>query len=349
MTRRQAIWFRRSNRNEKTMISAQTISLRPMVFDPQRRLPGEAASLQAIWAASQDQDDPTGRPPEGWWSIADWATTIRVIREAGAPVGMTAIEYSPGSEVAEARLALLPWRRQQPHAETLVQAAVDLARNAGARFVRLYAPASAAWALAPARATRFATIRSLQSMLRPASDAPLPATPVAGVQIRVLPHGDEAALLAALNHAWAGTWNFRPITLAALRRDLLDQEAGMLVAVEEENPNHIVGTCHAIFNPEQVNPDGSPSAWISNLTIDLAWRGRRLGRVLLAAGMDNLRARGASSIALGVDGGDEIPLRLYQSAGFQTISTTLILEKTIESAGASSKPRIYSEDLHDRT
>lgn len=330
------------------MIQAQPTLARPPVFDPQRPLPGETAALQAVWAASQDQDEPVGKPPEGWWSIIDWATTMRVVRDAGTPVGMAAIEYSRAGEVAEARLALLPQRRHQAHAETLVQAAIDLAVVAGARIVRLYAPAAATWALAAAGAAGFHTIRSLQIMLRSASAEPLEAAPVAGVLIRALQAGEEPALLAALNRAWAGTWNFRPITIAALRRDLLGQEAGMLVAVDANNPAHIVGTCHAIINPEQVKPDGFPSAWISNLTIDPAWRGRRLGRSLLAAGLTRLRARGAGSVALGVDGGNEIPLRLYQSAGFETISTTLILEKTIESAGISSMLSMYNEASHER-
>ena len=75
----------------------------------------------------------------------------------------------------------------------------------------------------------------------------------------------------------------------------------------------------------------------------------RLGRALLAAGVELLRARGARSVALGVDGGDPIPLALYRSAGFETISTTIILERSVgersspegtSGAGCPSEPSV---------
>ncbi len=161
-------------------------------------------------------------------------------------------------------------------------------------------------------------------MLRPA-DAALPGVVlVPGVRIRSIIDGEEPALLQFLNHAWAGTWNFRPITMEALQADLGGQRQGMLIAVDEADPGRILGTCHAMFDQGYRNPDGQPYAWISNLTTDPAARGRGLGRALLTAGLHELHAQGAGSVALGVDGGAVVPLALYRSVGFATISAVAI-------------------------
>ena len=194
-------------------------------------------------------------------------------------------------------------------------------------MVRLFTPIDAQWAAKPARALGFQTVREQQVMLRPA-DAALPRVVLApGVRIRPIIDGEEPALLQFLNHAWVGTWNFRPITMEALRADLAGQRHGMLVAVDEADPGRILGTCHAMFDEGRRNPDGQPYAWISNLTTDPAARGRGLGRALLTAGLHELHAQGAGSVALGVDGGAVVPLALYRSVGFQTMSAVAISER----------------------
>jgi ribosomal protein S18 acetylase RimI-like enzyme len=62
------------------------------------------------------------------------------------------------------------------------------------------------------------------------------------------------------------------------------------------------------------------------------WRGKRLGRALLAAGLANLQQRGARSVALWVDGGYDTALNLYRSTGFATISSVVIWERIIEAS-----------------
>jgi mycothiol synthase len=256
-------------------------------------------------------------------------TASRVLLKDGEMIGFAAIEYRPGAEAAEARLGPLPAYRRPGHAGRLTQAAIDLAREAGASRIRLYAPASALWVIIPAQGDGFDASRTQHLMLRPANAQPLIAPPVAGVRIRSLRNGEEASLLAALNSAWAATWNFRSITAAALAQDLHDQRDGMLVAVDEANDDSIIGTAHTVFNPAANNPDGAPYAWISNLTTDPAWRGKGLGRALLAAGLAHLHERGGQSAALAVDGGNPAPLNLYRSTGFETISTVVIWERSI--------------------
>lgn len=195
-------------------------------------------------------------------------------------IGLVAIEYGPGTTAAETRVSLVPACRRAPLVGHLVRAVVDLARELGAPLAWLSAPATANWATTPTREQGFRSFRARHLMLRSAGAAPLLAPPVAGVHIRPLQEGEELALLAALNRAWAGTWNFRPITAEVLLRDLRGQRAGLLLAVGATAPGRIVGTLHARFDPTGRNPDGAPYTWISNLTTDPAWRGRRPARPL---------------------------------------------------------------------
>jgi ribosomal protein S18 acetylase RimI-like enzyme len=162
-----------------------------------------------------------------------------------------------------------------------------------------------------------AVARATLAMLRPARLGPLAATDVPGIAIRPIAPGEEGRALHALNHAWAGTWNFRPLTRRALERDLAGQREGFLVAVDAEG--RIAGTVHARFDPSGQNLDGGPYAWISNLTTDPAWRGRGLGRALLGAGIAALHRQGATSVMLGVDAGAAAPLTLYRSTGFAEV------------------------------
>jgi mycothiol synthase len=286
--------------------------------------------IQAVWSASQDRDEPAGRPHDGWWSISDWATASRLLMHDDEVIGFAAIEYQPGADAAEARLGLLPAQRRPGLAERLVHMAFDLAQEAGAPRVRLYIPERAGWASTAARVWGFRPSRAQHLMLRSTATPPVTPSLVSGLRIRALRAGEDTALLTALNRAWAGNWNFRPITAAALAADLREQREGMLVGVADADETHIAGTVHALFDPSHHNPDGSSYAWISNLTTDPAWRGRGLGRALLAAGLRHLYKRGARSVALGVDGGNTAAIQLYQSVGFTSISTVAIWERAID-------------------
>lgn len=286
--------------------------------------------LQAVWSASQDVDDPASRPRDGWWSLVDWASTIRPMTMNGEVIGLAAVQIGDGDNVAEGRLALAADRRTPGAARALVNAALGIARSGGAERLRLAIPGQAGWAGDAVREAGFETFGATHVMLRPASASPMASPNVQGVAVRPLRAGEDSALLAALNRAWAGTWRFSPIPPAALASDLRDQRDGMLVATDADDDSRIVATVHAIFDSDAHNLDGGPYAWISNLTTDPDRRGRGLGRLMLARGLDSLLDRGAESVMLGVDSANSAAVGLYRSAGFEVISTTGIWERSLE-------------------
>lgn len=289
----------------------------------------DRATLDQIWAASQDADDRGFRPRDGWWSLSAWAASATLLLADGVPIGGLAVKVAPDGAL-EARLALLPERRTPEAARRLVRAAREEVVATSSTRLRLTLPARAIWAREAADAAGLTVARSTLVMLRPAGLGPLAAAEVPGMVIRPLRAGEEGRVLHALNHAWAGTWNFRPLTRRALERDLAGQRDGFLVAVDAEG--RIAGTVHAEFDPAGKNRDGGPLAWISNLTTNPAWRGKGLGRALLGAGIAALHQQGATSVMLGVDAGAPAPLALYRSAGFTEVDRLELWETTAYSS-----------------
>ena len=113
--------------------------------------------------------------------------------------------------------------------------------------LRLFVPSRAGWTLDAIRAAGFEQVRTIAHMLMPASAPTPPVGDVAGLTVRSIEPGEDEAVLAALNRAWTGTWNFVPITLQMLADDLRGQREGMLLAVDASN--RIMATCHAMFDP----------------------------------------------------------------------------------------------------
>ncbi len=288
----------------------------------------DADHIEVIWLASQDADSPLFRPHEGWWSLVSWATAARLLLLDGSPIGVAAIKGEAGAEIVEGYLALSPGSRDATAALSLVDLLLDLAHEAGCTRLHLYTSARATWAITAVEQRLFSLYHTFHMMLRPADAQPLPTRgAIDGIRIRQLRTGEEPMLLGALNRAWATTWNFQPITIEALLADLRGQRQGFFVAVEQANDTHIVGTVHAIFDSAAYNPDEQPYAWISNLTVDPAYRTYGLGRTLLTSGINHLVAKGAGSVMLGVDGAALVPMALYRSVGFEPISTTEIWEQ----------------------
>jgi mycothiol synthase len=292
--------------------------------------PSEAEAIQAVLEASSAHDDPAAWS-RGGWSVAAWATHTRVLVLDTRIVGVVAIRGEAAPDGAmPARVALDVSARHASLATQLVQGGVDLVRESAGERARLFVPTGAGWIQAAALVAGFARVRTVAHMLLPAT-APSPAVVAnSALHLRSIRPGEDEHVLAALNRAWTGTWNFVPITFDMLERDLVGQREGMLLGVEHGAPDHIIATCHAVFDPTAQNPDGNPCAWISNVTVDPDFRGRGIARTMLAAGIESLRARGATSITLGVDADNPAPFRLYQSVGFTVVSSQEAWDKELD-------------------
>jgi mycothiol synthase len=289
--------------------------------------PSETDAIQQVWESSYAEDDPASWS-RGGWSVAAWATDTRVLELQGRLIGVVAVRAERAPDGAmPARMALEVDARQPQHAAALVQTAVELVAAAGGERVRLFIPSRALWMQAAARKVGFEPVRTIAHMLLPASARTPESRPIDGLTLRQIRPGEDRAVVDALNRNWAGTWNFVEIPLEMLQEDLVGQREGMLLGVDAAD--QIVATCHAVFEPREQNPDGNPRAWISNLTVDPDHRQRGMARSMLAAGIGHLRARGASSISLGVDANDPAPFRLYRSVGFEVVTSQEAWDKAL--------------------
>jgi hypothetical protein len=238
-------------------------------------------TVQTIWSASQDAEDKTFRPANGWWSLYDWALASSLLLQNDEPVGVAALKETLDKGIAEVRLALLPQARSPETARALIELALHLAKLHALPTVRLYTPATATWATDAASRLDFSFLRDFHMMLRPENAPALTANPVEGITLRPLGDSEDEKALAALNLAWADTWNFRPITMAALANDLDGQRAGFLLATDTLT-GEIAGTVHAIYRLENFQPDryadrtrarlGSPAAGRRYPEIAGIWR-----------------------------------------------------------------------------
>jgi ribosomal protein S18 acetylase RimI-like enzyme len=287
----------------------------------------ELEAVQALWEASYAADDPASWS-RGGWSVAGWATDTRILEAHRRLVGVVAVRAERAPDGAmPARVALDVGERHTAYATLLVSGAVELIAAGGGSLVRLFVPSRAEWMQGAARSAGFEPVRSVAHMLLPAS-----VTTPSGVlppefRLRPMHDGEDQAVVDALNRNWAGTWNFVEIPYEMLQEDLAGQREGMLLAVDASN--QIAATCHAVYEPTEQNPDGNPRAWISNLTVDAGHRQRGIARAMLSAGIAFLRARGASSITLGVDASDPAPFRLYRSVGFEVATSQEAWDKAL--------------------
>ena len=78
------------------------------------------------------------------------------------------------------------------------------------------------------------------------------------------------------------------------------------------------------------HPRGTPDcAFLYDLEVDAAYRGRGLGRALLSAAEDVVRAHGTAALELNVYGGNTPAISLYASAGYDV--TTQQMRKPLRS------------------
>lgn len=95
--------------------------------------------------------------------------------------------------------------------------------------------------------------------------------------------------------------------------------------------DQIIGEC--LCGPSR---DGGPEdGWVTIVGVRRSWRGRGLGRVLLAHGMKNLRDHGFKTASLHVDADNDAAVNLYRSLEMDVVRTRLHFGKYINARGGN--------------
>ena len=82
----------------------------------------------------------------------------------------------------------------------------------------------------------------------------------------------------------------------------------------------IVGMVTILFSVSTA--EGGLAAWLEDMVVDPAWRGRGVGGQLLSHAVEEARGAGCTRITLLTDGGNRGAMRFYSRAGFSRSAMT---------------------------
>jgi ribosomal protein S18 acetylase RimI-like enzyme len=111
----------------------------------------------------------------------------------------------------------------------------------------------------------------------------------------------------------------RPPTQADLEKIVSSPATSILLAYDPAQDDHIIGTLTLVVF---CTPTGM-HAWIEDVVVDGAWRGRGIGEALTRAGLECAAKMGAAAVDLTSRPSREAANRLYQRLGFQLRHTNL--------------------------
>jgi ribosomal protein S18 acetylase RimI-like enzyme len=209
---------------------------------------------------------------------------------AAGEAGRTILLVDPGDDPEPALVALVAWLGERGHHE------VDSYGRDARRI---------AWL----EANRFTQQRSSFDLQR-GIDRPLaPAAWPSGVAIARYRTGEDDEAVHALIYvdaAWAEVSGHTQWSLEGWRSSLTPDHHGWVARRDGRRVGWVAG---------RVFSDGR--GWVEQLAVARSARGLGLGRALLLHSLAELRDRGATSFALGVQGENDTAIGLYRGVGFE--------------------------------
>jgi ribosomal protein S18 acetylase RimI-like enzyme len=222
----------------------------------------------------------------------------------GALIGFLTIE-GLGDDEAEATGMVHPGHRRQGVFRALVEAALAACRDAGTPTLVLYVD-SRSPAAGPSLAALGATRAFSESKMRLADQASMAAAP-GSLDIRLATAGDLPAIAAILADDMAAD---AQAVQAAVARNMGNPAYRYYIARLEGDP---VGT----LNVQSYDGD----KYIYGFVVRQQYRGRGLGREILAHTLRDLAGDGGQPVYLEVEPDNTPAVRLYRSLGFETLAT----------------------------
>jgi GNAT superfamily N-acetyltransferase len=164
--------------------------------------------------------------------------------------------------------------------------------------------------------------------LDPVPDAPLPD----GLEIRPVEEAHVRPIWDAAVEAFRDAWGFSEPSERDFELYANDPIQGdrTLWRVAWDG-DEIAGQVRGFINRDENERFGAKRGWVENISVRRPWRKRGLARALIASTIDELRARGMTEGALGVDTQNVSgALRLYESVGFRPESKSTLWRKPME-------------------
>lgn len=174
-------------------------------------------------------------------------------------------------------------------------------------------------------------VRRSYEMVRPDLDA-IPEVPLPeGLEVRPVTRDDMRAIWAADNEAFRDHWGEIDESEAAWIRFRDEPSYDPDLFVIAFDGDQIAGLILNTIDPDDTDETGGVRGLLDSVAVRRPWRRRGLARALIARSLAVLRARGAASAYLGVDG--ENPnqaMTLYEDSGFAIVSSTTTYRKPLD-------------------
>ena len=277
---------------------------------------GDPISPEELWATLHA---PGYNVAQDAWYVADPANPARLIAEGWARSLANTRRGLVGGRVHPA------WRRQGLGRAVLMRT-LARARTHGSGYVTLAVDARRAASHAFLATHGFRREQTISELyLAPGAGMDAPIWP-AGYSVR--PYSavnDPAILTEATNRGFLGHWEHRDLPVS----DIIAQLAlpyftpeGILLAFGPAGD--VAGFCRTVINPQYSARHGAAIGQISQLAVVPEHRRHGLGRALLRAGIQWLRAQGQEAIELGVMSDNAQALDLYVTTGFTATKQLII-------------------------
>jgi len=206
--------------------------------------------------------------------------------------------------------------------------------NDGPRFFETFASDLAPGADTLLRKDGYTTIRHFFRMVRPTldniPDFPLPA----GLEVRPVKPEHYRAIWDANNEAFRDHWGYAEATEADYEGWLKDPVTftpeSWKIAWDVET-NQVAGQVKSFINHDENKHFNRKRGWTEFISVGRLWRRRGLARALIALSLHELKARGMTEAALGVDTQNlSGALRVYEDCGFRPVMRSTTYRKPLE-------------------
>jgi len=149
----------------------------------------------------------------------------------------------------------------------------------------------------------------------------------AALLYRHLQRGEEDKLTQIQNRSFAGTWGFNPNSVEEIRYHINLSRCSPEDVVLVCDGDKVIGYCWTRTSYEAVTNERKGQVFM--LGVDPDYRGRRIGKGVLLAGLSYLKSEGFQIAELTVDSKNQPACNLYRSVGFRVWVSTLWYEKAI--------------------
>jgi ribosomal protein S18 acetylase RimI-like enzyme len=183
-----------------------------------------------------------------------------------------------------------------------------------------------------ALAAGFVPVRHGYSMVRPhVEDLPDSDLPE-GLEIRPVRPEHLRPIWDAAVEAFRDAWGFVEPTEVDYQHyltDPLDSQTDLWQIAWDGD--EVAGQVRAFINEFENEQLGRKRGYTESISVRRPWRRRGLARALIGASIRQLRERGMTETALGVDTENVTgALRLYESCGYVPVARTSVLEKPFD-------------------